>query len=615
MKRQFSTETLVVLALALVGAGCSGGSGGNGSGGAVGRGGAVTGGSPATGTGGSGSSSAGGSAAGGSTSQGGSKSGGSPGVGGSATAGTSGTGGSAAGGSQAQGGSASGGSAVAGASTGGASGSGGVTGGGGSTVAGSGGASTGGSSGVVDFTTIPICPPSGQTGGPPPTAQVPTAAQAAYQHTEMTAFLHFGLDTFDGTEQGNTSDTPALFNPTNLDVNQWVQALKNAGFKQAMLVAKHSIGFCLWPSKYTEFSVKNSPWMGGKGDVVKLFTDAMHAAGMRVGLYYGPWDQKYPSTKADYGTYFKNQVTELLSNYGPVYELWLDGHFAPGSVGYPATVDWKEVFDLAHQLQPNIVVEAGPELAEQSAAENPPGYPDVQWIGNESGQSTRTASSLNDQYCGGKDRWCPNEADTSSRGSSTWFWHPGQSPISLGEMQSIFFRTVGMNATLNFNVPPSQTGQFDAADTSLLQQFGTWYSSTFKTNLAKQQPATADSTWATAGFEAAKAFDDDVCTFWAAASGKTSGRLEVTPAAALTINVISIREPIEIGERVTKYHVELKQNGTWNTSPTDASGAKMQGTVVGQRQLWQLKSTKADAVALVIDSAKDVPAIAEFSVY
>ena len=240
----------------------------------------------------------------------------------------------------------------------------------------------------------------------------------------MTAFLRFGLDTFDGTEQGSSSDTPALFNPSNLD---------------------------------------------------------------------------------------------------------------------------------ATQLQPNIVVEAGPELARQGAAENPPGYPDVQWIGNESGQSTRTASSLDDENCGGNNRWCPNEADTSARGSSTWFWHSGQSPLSVGEMESIFFNTVSMNATLNYNVPPAQTGQFDPADVTVLQQFGTWYSSTFKTNFAKQQPATADSTWATAGFEAGKAVDDDVCTYWAAASGKTSGT---------TANLISAREAIELGERVTKYHVEVQQNGT-----------------------------------------------------
>jgi alpha-L-fucosidase len=185
----------------------------------------------------------------------------------------------------------------------------------------------------------------------------------------------------------------------------------------------------------------------------------------------------------------------------------------------------------------------------------------------------------------------------------------------VSQVESIFFTSVGMNSNLIFNVPPSTTGEFDPKDVALLKQFGDWYSSTFKTNLLKEQPATADSTWATAGFDAAKALDDDICTYWAAASGKTSGRLEVTPASAMTIKAISVREPIELGERVTKYHVELKQNGTWNTAPTDASGAKIQGTIVGQRQLWNLNSTSAQAIALVIESARGVPAISEFSVY
>jgi alpha-L-fucosidase len=182
-------------------------------------------------------------------------------------------------------------------------------------------------------------------------------------------------------------------------------------------------------------------------------------------------------------------------------------------------------------------------------------------------------------------------------------------------MQDIYFQTIGMNCTLIFNVPPSKTGEFSPADLSLLQQFAQWYGALYKTNIAKGQSVTADTTWATAGFEANKAVDDDICTYWAAASGKTSGRLEVTLPASTTANLISIREAIELGERVKTYHVEVKQNGTWNTSPTDKSGAKIQGTVIGNRQLWQLSGLKADAIALVIDSAKDAPAIAEFSVY
>ena len=443
-------------------------------------------------------------------------------------------------------------------------------------------------------------------GGPTAVQPLPSPAQLAYQRSELTAFIHFGMATFDGTEQGNLSvDTPSLFNPTNLDataVAEWVSALKAAGIRQAMLVAKHSTGFCLWPTKTTDFSVKSSPWMNGQGDVVKLFTDAMNAAGLRVAMYLAPWDQTYPSSKADYETYFKTQLTELLSNYGPVYEIELDGFNAPTS-----NVDWKSVFQLAKQLQPNILVWAGPEIVQTGAV------PDLEWIGNENGKASRSTSSLDTWNCGGGNIWCPFECNVSDR-MPNWFWHPNQLPISLSTMQSIYFATTGMNCTLIFNVPPTMTGQFDTADVDLLRQFGTWYSEISEQDLLKGQPATADSTWATTGFDAAKAVDDDVCTYWAAASGTTSARLEVTPGSPLTFNTISIREPIEIGERVTGYHVELKQNGIWDKTPLTTSGSKIQGTVIGQRQLWQLNATTAEAIALVIDSAKDVPAIAEFGV-
>jgi len=448
-----------------------------------------------------------------------------------------------------------------------------------------------------------ICPnrPDGPTG----TAPLPSANHLAYQRTELTAFIHFGMATFDGTEQGNLAvDTPALFNPTHLDattVGEWVSALRAAGIGQAMLVAKHSTGFCLWPTATTDFSVKSSPWMAGQGDVVKLFTDAMHAAGLRVALYLAPWDQTFPSSSPEYEAHLKAQLTELLTNYGPVYEIEFDGFNAPTS-----NVDWRSVFALAKQLQPDILVWAGPEIVHTGAT------PDLQWIGNENGQATRQTSSLDTWNCGGGATWCPFECNVSDR-MPIWFWHPDQRPMSLSTMQSVYFATVGMNCTLNFNVPPTTTGQFDPADIDLLQQFGTWYSALYKTNPLKGQPATADSTWAMAGFDAAKAVDGDICTYWAAASGSTTARLEVAPKSPVAFNLISISEPIEIGERVTAYHVEIRQNGTWSPALT-TSGAKIAGTVIGQRQLWQLNSTTAEAIALVIDSAKDVPAIAEFNV-
>jgi len=432
---------------------------------------------------------------------------------------------------------------------------------------------------------------------------IPTPAQAFFQRAELTALFHFGLNTFDGTEYGSAAvDTPALFNPTNLDAGQWVAALQQAGFRQAKLVVKHTTGFCLWPSAYTDYSVKYSPWKNGQGDVVRDFTDAMHAAGMRVALYLSPRDDHFPSSSAAYETYFRNQLTELLTNYGPVYEIELNGYQAPTSL------DWAGIVQLAHRLQPEVLVYLGREIAAAGA--------DVRYLGDQTAQASRSTSSIGNVPNGGPSNvWYPAEGPVSDRGLNTWFWHPNNLVIPLADLQSTYFTSVGMNTTLVLNVPPDSAGQLDAPDLDLLRQFGTWLGALYATNRIQGQSASADSTWASPGFEAAKALDGDLCTCWAAAAGATSGRFEVNPAAAVTFSVISIREPIELGERVTAYHVEIKQNGVWNRGPTDTSGATVAGSVIGQRQLWRLPPTTAEAIALVVDAARDVPAIAELSVY
>jgi len=594
---------------------------------------------PATTSGGGGTTSTGGhpstGGSGGGTATGGTG-GGAAGNGGTSTGGRS-TGGSGTGGAS------TGGSGTGGASTGGTGG--GVTGAGGT---GAGGGANGGAPGTgggtaggagqpgiqPDGSFLTTCPNllHSSTGGPSALTPVPSPEQASYQHTELTAFIHLSLATFDGTEQGNPSDKPTVFAPTNLTqdtVNAWVSALKAAGFRQAMLTAKHSIGFCLWPSKSTngcnQYSVAQSSWMNGGGDVVKMWTDAMHAAGMRVAIYLAPWDQHFPSSTTGYQDYLESQMTELLTNYGPVYEIEFDGFNAPGSNGTPATVDWSHVFKLARQLQPHILIWAGPEVSQLVSAANPPVFPDLQWIGNENGVASRTTSSLDLSHCAalasgtlvGMNLWCAWETNVSDRltDGDHWFWHPQDTPMPLSNMQSIYFTSVGMNSTLIFNVPPSNTGAFDPNDVTLLQQFGSWYSTLYQSDALEGQPTTPDSTWTTAGFGGDKAVDGDVCTYWAAATGKTSGRLEIDPPSPITFSLISIREPIELGERSTGYHVEIKQNGTWNKAPKDASGTQVKGTVIGQRQLWRLNQTTADAVALVIDSARGVPAIAEFGAY
>jgi alpha-L-fucosidase len=258
---------------------------------------------------------------------------------------------------------------------------------------------------------------------------------------------------------------------------------------------------------------------------------------------------------------FKNQITEVLS-YGPAYEIEFDG----ANSSTLGTFDWKSVFQFVKQAQPNILIWAGPEIAALGAT------PDLQWIGNENGQASRTTSSLDTIYCGGGKTWCPFECNTSSH-RPDWFWHPGSSPMALADMQKVYFQTVGMNCTLIFNVPPSKLGsstpRISLCCSSLLR------------GIRPLQDEPPQGTTRNRGLDVVgggvrggKATDDDLCTYWAAASGKTSAQLTVTPASPITANVISIREAIELGERVTKYHVEIQQNGTWNTAPTDKSGTR-----------------------------------------
>jgi len=440
-----------------------------------------------------------------------------------------------------------------------------------------------------------MCPTGSD--GPPAVGPLPSTKQLEFQRWELVAYVHFGLATFDQSE-----GAPAVgFNPTSVDTKQWVSALASAGFRMVVLVAKHYDGFCLWPSAYTDYSVKASPWKSGQGDLVREFTDAARAAGLRVGLYLSPWDERFPSTGDGYELYLRNQLTELMSSYGPLAEIKFPGNHAPA-------IDWVGVAQLAHELQPETLVWMGPEIATSGA--------DVRWIGNQTGVAPPSTSSVADVPNGGPSNvWYPADAEVPDRSPGLWFWNAASSAISLSEMQSIYFTSVGRNTTLMFNVAPATSGLLDQQERDLLRQFGTWYRNLYQTNLLRGQPVVADTTWASPGWDATQALDDDLCTSWAADGAATSARLEVTPRSPITFTVISIREPIESGERATAYHVELRQNGIWNRAPVDASGAAIAGTVIGQRQLWQLTPTTADAIALVIDAARGVPAIAELGAY
>ncbi|MDO5106379.1 alpha-L-fucosidase, partial [Capnocytophaga sp.] len=306
---------------------------------------------------------------------------------------------------------------------------------------------------------------------PEPVGAIPSQRQLDWHQLEYYAFIHFNMNTFTDMEWGFGSEKPELFNPTELNVNQWARVVKEAGMKGIIITAKHHDGFCLWPSAYTEHSVKNAPWKAGKGDLLKELSQACRQEGLKLGVYLSPWDRHHPDYgKPEYVTYFHNQLRELLTNYGELFEVWFDG--ANGGSGYygganeTRTIDaktyyqWDKVTDIVRELQPNAVIFGD-------------GGPDVRWIGNEHGFGAETnwASFDNSNTWAGHsdlqhlqngdengDQWIPAEADVSIRPG--WYYHKREDHQvrPLDAMVTIYYNSVGRNASLLLNLPVDTRG-------------------------------------------------------------------------------------------------------------------------------------------------------------
>jgi alpha-L-fucosidase len=406
------------------------------------------------------------------------------------------------------------------------------------------------------------------------------------------------MNTFTGKEQGDGTESPALFNPTAFDARQWITALRNAGLREALLTAKHHDGFCLWPTKCTDYSVAASPFQGGRGDVVRQFVDAAHEGNVRVALALSPLDRHDPS----YGTpaylsVFECQLTELLTDYGAVDEIWL--WQAPGVPAF----DWAAIHDLVHRLQPQTLL----ELA--NAAPKPAN--DVRSIGLSGAGAPAPTDQSNVQSpagAGGATAYIPAEGVYSIRPS--WFWHAAEDGQvkTVDELVGLYLDTVGRNSLLRLNVPPDTRGLLPDPDVAALNQLGAAIAALYRTNVAAGQAATADSVFEDLPpYAAASAVDGRAETFWAAAAGQTGARLEIDLGGPRSFDLVSIQEPVALGERVTQHHVEARANDVWMTIAT--------GTAIGQRKLYRMSPVTADRVALVITEARGAPAISELGVY
>src|SRR6476469_2412420 len=445
--------------------------------------------------------------------------------------------------------------------------------------------------------TGPVLGPPTNLPLPDAVGPVPSPAQVAWQTREMAAFLHFGMNTFTDKEQGDGSESPSLFNPTAFDARQWITALRNAGIREALLSVKHHDGFCLWPTKCTAYSVAASPFEGGQGDVVRQFVDAAREGNVRVAFALSPLYRHDPS----YGTpaylsVFECQLTELLTNYGAIDEIWL--WQAPGRPAF----DWAAIRDLVRRLQPQTLL----ELANLA----PIAVNDVRSIGLSAPPGTPTAPSDQSsvQSPGGVAAYIPAEAVYSIRPG--WFWHAAEDGQvkTVDDLVGLYLDSVGRNSLLRLNVPPDTRGLLADPDVAALNQLGPAIAAIYRTNVAAGQAATADSVFENLpAYAAASAVDGRADTFWAAAAGQTSARIEVDLGGLRSFDLISIQEPIALGERATQHHVEARAAGVWMTIAT--------GTAIGERKLHRTGLVSADRVALVITEARGAPAVSELGVY
>lgn len=448
---------------------------------------------------------------------------------------------------------------------------------------------------------------------PFPVGPVPDARQIEWYHREIIAFLHFGINTFANVNEGDGTASPRLFNPTALDCNQWISVFKSAGITTAIFVAKHADGFCNWPTAHTNYSVKNSLWKDGKGDVVKEFTDACTAAGIKAGIYLGPHDRhdsRYGTP--DYSDYYAAQLSELLRNYGPIWEIWWDG----AGADQLTSAFYDRWADTVRRLQPNCVV---------FGTKNSYRYADCRWMGNESGisgdpcWSTINPVSIKEEgeYITQLNRgevngtaYVPAEADVSIRPS--WFYHRDEDAHvkSVSTLWDIYFSSVGRNSVLLLNFPPDSRGLISPIDAQRADSLRYLINATFKKNLAAD--AVIKSLHPRGGkYKLANMLDNGESTYYATSDGYVTDTITFNLGARKTFDVLMLQEVIELGHRTTGWSVDYSKNGKdWLPIP-EASGKQS----VGYKWLIKFKPVTASRIRLRVTSGKACLAIHTFGIY
>ncbi len=448
---------------------------------------------------------------------------------------------------------------------------------------------------------------------------VPTENQLRWQEMEYYAFVHFSLNTYTDQSWGYGNEDINLFDPRDLDCRQWARICKEAGMKGIIITAKHHSGFCLWPTAHTDYSVKNAPWKDGKGDLVQEMADACKEYGLKLGIYLSPWDRNYAGYgKPEYITYFRNQLTELLTNYGDVFEVWYDG--ANGGTGYygganenrkidrTTYYDWKNTYKLARELQPNIVIwNDGGDRA------------DLRWIGTEAGFVGETNWSLLDSigevewgmlHFGKEDgnAWVPAEVNTSIR--PEWFYHPGEDKKvkTVPELMDIYYNSIGRNGTLLLNFPIMPNGLIHENDEKAALGLAKAVKEAFAVNLVEKASVEATSIRGNAKrFSGDQAIDADQETYWTTNDSVTQASLIIDFGEPTTFNRFLAQEYIRLGQRVKNFTIEGMVDGNWKELAN--------ATTIGYKRILRFPSVTATQLRFNITDSKACPVISNIGVF
>lgn len=435
---------------------------------------------------------------------------------------------------------------------------------------------------------------------------VPSECQLKWQEVEFYAFCHFGMNTFTGKEWGDGQMPPEVFHPTDFDAEQWAKAVKSAGMRGLILTCKHHDGFCLWPSAYTEYSVKNSPFRDGQGDVVREVADACKKYGLKFGVYLSPWDRHEPTygQGEPYNTYYKNQLRELLTNYGELFCIWLDGACGEGKNGKKQKYDWQSYYTVMRELQPNAAICIS--------------GPDVRWIGNEAGVCRKAEwsvvpswLSINEYVAEHSQKaddkkfakthnamvldlgsrkaianetdfiWYPAEVDVSIRPG--WFYHAAEDGKvkSLDKLFKIYLNSVGGNASLLLNIPPDTTGRIPQVDALTLDAFGRMLGREFPVDLL--QGARASATSELDSEHGASSVLEDNGSFWQSALDEECPELVLDFGMETAFDSLILQENIRTGQQIEAFDIAVQKGNRWKRIG--------KYTIIGYKRICRFKTT------------------------